>query len=154
MYNKAIKKDISFNKAQELADIFAEQDGRRPRIMVAKMGQDDQNSKIIATSYADIGFDVDIGPSFQSPTEVAKQAVENDIHILNISSLTTGHKTLVLEVIDALKAYEREDIMVIIEGVISKQDYHFLIDAGVIAIFDPKTKISEAAIKILEILIN
>lgn len=156
VYSKAIKDDKSFKKAQELADIFAEQDGRRPRIMVAKMGQDghDRGAKVIATSYADIGFDVDIAPLFQTPAEVAKQAIENDVHILGISSLAAGHKTLVPQVIEALKTYGRDDIMVIVGGIIPKQDYQFLLDAGATAVFGPGTKISEAAIKILEILID
>lgn len=156
VYSKAIKDDKSFKKAQELADVFAEQDGRRPRIMIAKMGQDghDRGAKVIATSYADIGFDVDIGPLFQTPEEVAKQAVENDVHILGVSSLAAGHKTLVPQVIEALKSYDRDDIMVIVGGVIPKQDYQFLFDAGAIAVFGPGTKISETAIKILEILID
>lgn len=156
VYSKAIRDDISFKKAQELADIFAAQDGRRPRIMVAKMGQDghDRGAKVIATSYADIGFDVDIAPLFQTPAEVAKQAVENDVHILGVSSLAAGHKTLVPQVIEALKTYGRDDIMVIVGGVIPKQDYAFLLKAGATAVFGPGTKISETAIKILEILID
>ncbi|MCL4161109.1 UNVERIFIED_CONTAM: hypothetical protein GTU68_011928, partial [Idotea baltica] len=132
VYSKEIKYDKSFKKAQELADIFAEQDGRRPRIMIAKMGQDghDRGAKVIATGYADVGFDVDIGPLFQTPQEAAKQAVENDVHILGISSLAAGHKTLVPQVIDAVKAFGRDDIMVIVGGVIPKQDYQYLFDAG------------------------
>ncbi len=156
VYSKEIKDDKSFKKAQELADIFAEQDGRRPRIMIAKMGQDghDRGAKVVATGYADVGFDVDIGPLFQTPKEAAKQAVENDVHILGVSSLAAGHKTLVPQVIKELKKYGRDDIMVIVGGVIPKQDYQFLFDAGAIAVFGPGTKISEAAIKILEILID
>ncbi|TWO32561.1 methylmalonyl-CoA mutase [Seonamhaeicola sediminis] len=156
VYSKEVKDDKSFKKAQELADIFAEQDGRRPRIMIAKMGQDghDRGAKVVATGYADVGFDVDIGPLFQTPQEAAKQAVENDVHILGISSLAAGHKTLVPQVIEELKKYGRDDIMVIVGGVIPKQDYQFLFDAGAIAVFGPGTKISEAAIKILEILID
>ena len=156
VYSKEIKDDKSFKKAQELADIFAEQDGRRPRIMIAKMGQDghDRGAKVVATGYADVGFDVDIGPLFQTPQEAAKQAVENDVHILGVSSLAAGHKTLVPHVIDALKAYGRDDIMVVVGGVIPKQDYQYLFDAGAIAVFGPGTKISDAAIKILEILID
>jgi len=156
VYSKAIENDDSFKKAQELADVFAEQDGRRPRIMIAKMGQDghDRGAKVVATGYADIGFDVDIGPLFQTPSEAAKQAVENDVHILGVSSQAAGHKTLVPQVIEALKNYERDDIMVIVGGVIPKQDYQFLFDAGAVAVFGPGTKISEAAIKILEILID
>ena len=156
VYSNEIKNDSSFNKARELADKFAEQEGRRPRIMIAKMGQDghDRGAKVVATGYADVGFDVDIGPLFQTPKEAAKQAVENDVHILGVSSLAAGHKTLVPQVIEALKAYGRDDIMVIVGGVIPKQDYQFLIDAGAIAVFGPGTKISDAAIKILEILID
>ncbi|MFK7782392.1 methylmalonyl-CoA mutase [Psychroserpens sp.] len=156
VYSKEIKDDKSFQKARELADKFAEQDGRRPRIMIAKMGQDghDRGAKVVATGYADVGFDVDIGPLFQTPQEAAKQAVENDVHILGVSSLAAGHKTLVPKVIDELKKYGREDIMVIVGGVIPKQDYQYLFDAGAIAVFGPGTKISDAAIKILEILIE
>lgn len=156
VYSKAIKDDSSFKKAQELADIFAEQDGRRPRIMIAKMGQDghDRGAKVVATGYADLGFDVDIGPLFQTPQEAAKQAVENDVHILGVSSLAAGHKTLVPAVIAELKKYGREDIKVIVGGVVPKQDYPFLLDAGAAAIFGPGTKISEAAIEILEMLLE
>ncbi len=156
VYSKEIKDDNSFKKAKELADIFAEQDGRRPRIMIAKMGQDghDRGAKVVATGYADVGFDVDIGPLFQTPTEAAKQAVENDVHVLGVSSLAAGHKTLVPKVIQELKNYGREDIMVVVGGVIPKQDYQYLFDAGAVAVFGPGTKISVAAIKILEILID
>lgn len=156
VYSKEIKHDKSFEEAKRKADIFAEQDGRRPRIMIAKMGQDghDRGAKVVATGYVDIGFDVDIGPLFQTPKEVAKQAVENDVHILGVSSLAAGHKTLVPAVIDELKSYGREDIMVIVGGVIPKQDYQFLFDTGAVAVFGPGTKISEAAIKILDILID
>ncbi|MFD2550483.1 methylmalonyl-CoA mutase [Bizionia sediminis] len=155
VYSKEIKNDASFAKAKDLADKFAEQDGRRPRIMIAKMGQDghDRGAKVVATGYADVGFDVDIGPLFQTPQEAAKQAVENDVHVLGVSSLAAGHKTLVPQVIDALKAYGREDIMVIVGGVIPKQDYQYLFDAGAVAVFGPGTKISDAAIKILDILL-
>ncbi|TYB77073.1 methylmalonyl-CoA mutase [Bizionia myxarmorum] len=155
VYSKEIKDDKSFSKAKALADKFAEQDGRRPRIMIAKMGQDghDRGAKVVATGYADVGFDVDIGPLFQTPQEAAKQAVENDVHILGVSSLAAGHKTLVPQVIEALKGYGREDIMVVVGGVIPKQDYQYLFDAGAVAVFGPGTKISEAAITILEILI-
>ncbi len=156
VYSKEIKGDKSFQKAKDLADRFAEQDGRRPRIMIAKMGQDghDRGAKVVATGYADVGFDVDIGPLFQTPQEAAKQAVENDVHILGVSSLAAGHKTLVPQVIDYLKGYGRDDIMVVVGGVIPKQDYQYLFDAGAIAVFGPGTKISDAAIKILEILID
>ncbi|MFX0555771.1 methylmalonyl-CoA mutase [Maribacter sp. CXY002] len=156
VYSREIKEDASFKRACTLANEFAEQDGRRPRIMIAKMGQDghDRGAKVVATAYADIGFDVDIGPLFQTPKEVAKQAVENDVHILGISSLAGGHKTLVPEVIEELKKYGREDIMVIVGGVIPKKDYEFLRNAGSTAVFGPGTKISEAAIQLLELLIN
>ena len=156
VYSKEIKNDNSFKEAIELADKFSLLDGRRPRILVAKMGQDghDRGAKVVATSYADLGFDVDIGPLFQTPYEAAKQAMENDVHILGISSLAGGHKTLVPEVIKELKKYQREDIMVIVGGVIPKQDYAFLKDKGVTAIFGPGTKISETAKTILTILLN
>ncbi|WP_417882137.1 methylmalonyl-CoA mutase [Xanthomarina gelatinilytica] len=156
VYSKEIKNDDSFSKAKQLADTFAEQDGRRPRIMIAKMGQDghDRGAKVVATGYADVGFDVDIGPLFQTPEEAAKQAVENDVHILGVSSLAAGHKTLVPQVIEALKKYGRDDIMVVVGGVIPKQDYQYLFDAGAVAVFGPGTKISDAAIQILEILID
>ncbi|WP_291149898.1 methylmalonyl-CoA mutase [Flavobacterium sp. UBA7680] len=156
VYSAAIKNDENFEKAKQLADAFAKQEGRRPRIMIAKMGQDghDRGAKVVATGYADVGFDVDIGPLFQTPAEAAKQAVENDVHILGVSSLAAGHKTLVPQVIEELKKHDREDIMVIVGGVIPAQDYQFLFDAGAAAVFGPGTKISEAAIKILEILID
>lgn len=156
VYSKQMKDNVSFIKARELADKFAEQDGRRPRIMIAKMGQDghDRGAKVVATGYADLGFDVDIGPLFQTPAEAAKQAMENDVHILGVSSLAAGHKTLVPQVIEELKIHGREDIMVIVGGVIPSQDYQFLFDAGAVAVFGPGTKISEAAIQLLEILID
>lgn len=139
-----------------MADQFAEKEGRRPRIMIAKMGQDghDRGAKVVATGYADIGFDVDIGPLFQTPAEAAKQAVENDVHILGVSTLAGGHKTLVPQVIEELKKLGREDIIVIVGGVIPPQDYDFLYKAGAMAIFGPGTIISEAGIKLLEILID
>lgn len=156
VYSKEIKNDESFEKAKQLADQFAKLEGRRPRIMIAKMGQDghDRGAKVVATGYADVGFDVDIGPLFQTPAEAAKQAVENDVHILGVSSLAAGHKTLVPQVIEELKKYDREDIMVIVGGVIPAQDYQYLFDSGAVAVFGPGTKISEAAIKILEVLIE
>ena len=156
VYSKAIKEDEHFKKARQLADQFAETEGRRPRIMIAKMGQDghDRGAKVVATGYADLGFDVDIGPLFQTPHEAAKQAVENDVHILGVSSLAAGHKTLVPQVIEELKKYGREDIMVIVGGVIPKQDYDFLFEAGAAAVFGPGTRISEAAIQILNILME
>ncbi|WP_299766078.1 methylmalonyl-CoA mutase [uncultured Dokdonia sp.] len=155
VYSKEIKKDPAFAKAQQLANQFAELDGRRPRIMIAKMGQDghDRGAKVVATGYADIGFDVDIGPLFQTPKEAAKQAMENDVHILGVSSLAAGHKTLVPKVIEELTKLGRPDIMVIVGGVIPQQDYQFLFDAGAVAVFGPGTKISEAAIGLLDIMI-
>lgn len=156
VYSKEIKDDSSFSKAKELANKFADLEGRRPRIMIAKMGQDghDRGAKVVATGYADVGFDVDIGPLFQTPQEAAKQAVENDVHVLGVSSLAAGHKTLVPQVIEELKKLGREDIMVIVGGVIPSADYEFLFDAGAVAVFGPGTKISDAAIQILEILID
>ena len=156
VYSSESKDNEAFQKARGLADKFAEIEGRRPRIMIAKMGQDghDRGAKVVATGYADIGFDVDIGPLFQTPAEAAKQAVENDVHILGVSSLAAGHKTLVPQVIGELKKYGREDILVIVGGVIPHQDYEFLYHAGAAAIFGPGTVISEAGIKLLEILID
>ncbi len=156
VYSKEISMDKHFLKAKELADTFAELDGRRPRIMIAKMGQDghDRGAKVISTSFADMGFDVDIGPLFQTPAEAAKQAVENDVHVLGVSSLAAGHKTLIPQVIDELKKYGREDIMVIAGGVIPQQDYDFLYKAGVSGVFGPGTVISLSAIDILEKLIE
>ena len=156
VYSLESKDDDNFRKACEMADEFARLEGRRPRIMIAKMGQDghDRGAKVVATGYADIGFDVDIGPLFQTPEEAARQAVENDVHILGVSSLAAGHKTLVPQVIEELKKLGRDDILVIVGGVIPPQDYEFLYVAGVAAIFGPGTVVSEAAIKILEILIK
>jgi methylmalonyl-CoA mutase len=156
VYSKEIKEDPLFKKAKELADKFSELEGRRPRIMIAKLGQDghDRGAKVVATGYADLGFDVDIGPLFQTPKEATKQAVENDAHILGVSSLAAGHKTLVPQVIAELKRYEREDIMVIVGGVIPAQDYQFLFDAGAVGVFGPGTKIAQAAIDMLTILID
>lgn len=156
VYSKEIKKDPSFAKARELANKFAELEGRRPRIMIAKMGQDghDRGAKVVATGYADVGFDVDIGPLFQTPKEAAQQAIENDVHILGISSLAAGHKTLVPQVIAQMKEFGREDIMVIVGGVIPAQDYQFLFDAGALAVYGPGTRISDAAIEMLNILID
>lgn len=151
VYSTEIKMDKDFQKARELSDLFASREGRRPRILVAKMGQDghDRGAKVIATSFADIGFDVDIGPLFQTPAEVAKMAVENDVHLVGVSSLAAGHKTLVPELIGELKKLGREDILVIVGGVIPQPDYGFLFDAGAAAIFGPGTKIPKAAIEIL-----
>jgi len=156
VYSSEAMEDKDFIKGQELADQFSVLDGRRPRIMVAKMGQDghDRGAKIIATSFADLGFDVDIGPLFQTPEEAAKQAIENDVHILGVSSLAAGHKTLVPQVIAELKKLEREDIMVIVGGVIPQQDYDYLFEAGAVGVFGPGTKISTAAQEILEIMIE
>ncbi len=156
VYAKGIMKNESFQEAIALADKFAKLEGRRPRILVAKMGQDghDRGAKVIATSFADMGFDVDISPLFQTPEEVAKQAIENDVHILGVSSLAAGHKTLIPAVIEELKRYERDDIMVIAGGVIPAKDYEFLYDNGVFGVFGPGTKIPEAAISILKLLIK
>jgi len=156
VYSSESKDNESFKKACEMADKFAEMEGRRPRIMIAKMGQDghDRGAKVVATGYADIGFDVDMGPLFQTPAEAARQAVENDVHVLGVSSLAAGHKTLVPQVIEELKKLGREDIMVIVGGVIPPQDYEFLYQAGAAAIFGPGSVISDCAIKMLEILIE
>ena len=156
VYSKEIKDDKLFKKATELADKFAELEGRRPRIMIAKLGQDghDRGAKVVATGYADLGFDVDIGPLFQTPQEATKQAVENDVHILGISSLAAGHKTLVPQVVAELKKYGREDIMVIVGGVIPAQDYQYLFNAGAVGVFGPGTKIAQAAIDLITILID
>ncbi len=156
VYSKEIAQDPEFLKARELADQFAAKEGRRPRIMIAKMGQDghDRGAKVVATGYADVGFDVDIGPLFQTPAEAARQAVENDVHILGVSSLAAGHKTLVPQVIAELEMLGRPDIMVIVGGVIPKKDYPFLFESGAVAVFGPGTRISLAAIKMLEILID
>jgi methylmalonyl-CoA mutase len=156
VYLSESMEDKNFTKARELAAEFARIEGRQPRIMIAKMGQDghDRGSKVISTAYADMGFDVDIGPLFQTPAEAARQAVENDVHILGVSSLAAGHKTLIPEVIQELHKLGREDIMVIAGGVIPAQDYNFLYNAGVTAIFGPGTPVSAAAIRILEILIK
>ena len=156
VYSSEIDNNEEFKKAQQLADQFEKQEGRRPRIMVAKMGQDghDRGAKVISTSFADLGFDVDIGPLFQTPEEAARQAVENDVHILGVSSLAAGHKSLVPKVMEELKKLGREDIMVIVGGVIPNQDYKFLYDHGVAAVFGPGTVIPEAAQKILKILMR
>ena len=156
IYSSESMGDKDFIKAKELADQFAELDGRRPRIMIAKMGQDghDRGAKVVSTAYADMGFDVDIGPLFQTPAEAAKQAIENDVHILGISSLAAGHKTLVPQVIDELKKLGREDILVIVGGVVPKQDYDYLFKAGAVGIFGPGTKISKAAQEILKLMIE
>ena len=156
IYSMEISNDKGFAKARKLADEFEKLEGRRPRIMIAKMGQDghDRGAKVVATAHADMGFDVDIGPLFQTPKEAAQQAVENDVHILGISSLAGGHKTLIPQVIKELKKLGRDDIMVVAGGVIPPQDYQFLYSTGVIAIFGPGTVISECGIKMLNILIE
>lgn len=156
VYSKEIKMDKDFEMARQLADKFAELDGRRPRIMIAKMGQDghDRGAKVIATSFADMGFDVDIGPLFQTPGEAAKQAVENDVHILGVSSLAAGHKTLIPQVAEELKKFDRSDIMIVAGGVIPQQDYDFLYNNGVSFVFGPGTVIAKSAIDILNKLIS
>ncbi len=156
IYSAESQEDPDFKEAKALAEQFAKKAGRKPRIMVAKMGQDghDRGAKVVATGYADLGFDVDMGPLFQTPAEAAKQAVENDVHVLGVSSLAAGHKTLVPQVIAELKKLGREDIMVIAGGVIPAQDYQYLYDAGVVAIFGPGTSVAAAGKKILEILIQ
>jgi methylmalonyl-CoA mutase len=156
VYSAESMDDTSFSQARELCDKFAKLEGRQPRIMIAKMGQDghDRGAKVVATGYADIGFDVDIGPLFQTPEEAAKQAVENDVHILGVSSLAAGHKTLVPQVMEELKKLGREDIMVICGGVIPAQDYQYLYDQGVAAIFGPGSPVSVAGKHILELLLQ
>ena len=156
VYSKEMVQNEDFEKAREASDAFAKKEGRRPRIMVAKMGQDghDRGAKVVATSFADLGFDVDMGPLFQTPKEAAKQAVENDVHILGVSSLAAGHKTLVPAVMESLKELGREDIMVIVGGVIPAQDYEFLYDQGVAGIFGPGTPIAKAAGAILHLMME
>ncbi len=152
VYASAIHQDKSFLRARELSDAFAELEGRRPRILIAKMGQDghDRGARVIATAFADIGFDVDIGPLFQTPEEAAKQAMENDVHIIGASSLAGGHKTLVPQLVETLRAQGTEDILVVAGGVIPEQDYDFLKSRGVAAVFGPGTVIAKAAIEILD----
>ncbi len=154
VYSSQTKESDAFKRAQELTDKFAKMEGRRPRVMVAKMGQDghDRGAKVVATGYADMGFDVDMGPLFQTPAEAAKQAVENDVHIFGASSLAAGHKTLLPQVIEELKKLGREDIMVVAGGVIPPQDYDFLFKAGVAAVFGPGTPVSTSAIRMMELL--
>ena len=156
VYSSVAGEDADFKKAKAMTDEFAELTGRRPRIMIAKMGQDghDRGAKVVATGYADMGFDVDMGPLFQTPEETAKQAVENDVHVVGVSSLAAGHKTLVPAVIAELKKLGREDILVYVGGVIPHQDYQFLFDAGAIAVFGPGTKVSKSAIQVMEILLQ
>ena len=156
VYSSESKNDKDFMRASKLAAQFAKQEGRQPRIMIAKMGQDghDRGAKVVATGYADCGFDVDMGPLFQTPAEAARDAVENDVHIVGVSSLAAGHKTLVPQLLDELKKLGREDIMVIVGGVIPAQDYDFLYQLGVAAIFGPGTSVSMAACQILELLMD
>jgi methylmalonyl-CoA mutase len=156
VYSKEMMQNKDFEKARELSDFFAQKEGRRPRIMVAKMGQDghDRGAKVVATSFADLGFDVDMGPLFQTPREAAKQAVENDVHILGVSSLAAGHKTLVPSVMEELKLLGRQDILVIVGGVIPAQDYEFLYNQGVAGIFGPGTPIAKAAGAILKLMMT
>ncbi len=156
MYKKEISNDPWFEKAQKAVREFAQQEGRQPRIMVAKMGQDghDRGAKVVATGYADLGFDVDVGPLFQTPEETAKQAVENDVHILGVSSLAAGHMRLVPQVIKALENLGRQDIMVIVGGVVPEDDHHALYKAGVVAIYGPGTNLSQAALELIEILMG
>ena len=156
VYSSKSKADADFAEACELTEEFARQEGRRPRIMIAKMGQDghDRGAKVCATGYADCGFDVDMGPLFQTPAEAARQAVENDVNIMGVSSLAAGHKTLIPQVIEELKRLGREDIMVIAGGVIPAQDYDFLYKAGVAAIFGPGTSVAKAACEMMKILLD
>ena len=156
VYAASMNNNEDFEKARRMADAFAEQEGRRPRIMVAKLGQDghDRGARVIATAFADLGFDVDIGPLFQTPAEAARQATENDVHILGISSLAAGHKTLVPQTIAELKKLGREDILVVVGGVIPQQDYGFLKEAGAAAVFGPGTVVARAAMELLEALMR
>ena len=155
VYSAEVKNNEEFAKAKALCEAFAKKEGRQPRIMIAKLGQDghDRGAKVVATGYADIGFDVDMGPLFQTPAEAAKQAVENDVHVVGVSSLAAGHKTLVPQIVNELKKLGREDIMVIVGGVIPPQDYDALYQAGAAAIFGPGTPVATAAIKMLELLL-
>jgi methylmalonyl-CoA mutase len=156
VYSSEVKNDANFTRARELVTEFAKKEGRQPRIMIAKLGQDghDRGAKVVATGYADVGFDVDMGPLFQTPAEAAKQAVENDVHVVGVSSLAAGHKTLVPQIIEELQRLGRPDIMVIVGGVIPPQDYQTLYDAGAIAVFGPGTSVSLASIKIMELLLQ
>ena len=156
MYKAGTKDDADFQEAKRLTDLFEKQEGRRPRIMIAKMGQDghDRGAKVCATGYADCGYDVDMGPLFQTPEEAAKQAVENDVNILGVSSLAAGHKTLIPQVIAELKKLGREDIMVTAGGVIPAQDYDFLYKAGVAAIFGPGTPVAYSAKMMMKLMLG
>ena len=154
VYSSEVKNDSEFEKAKQMVADFAKKEGRQPRIMIAKLGQDghDRGAKVVATGYADCGFDVDMGPLFQTPAEAAKQAVENDVHCVGVSSLAAGHKTLVPQIVEELKKLGREDIIVVVGGVIPAQDYDALYQAGAAAIFGPGTPIAFAAIKLIELL--
>ena len=156
VYSSSMKQDSDFEKAKAMCAEFAKKEGRQPRIMIAKLGQDghDRGAKVVATGYADVGFDVDMGPLFQTPAEAAKQAVENDVHIVGVSSLAAGHLTLVPQIIEELKKLGREDIIVVVGGVIPHQDYDELYRDGAAAIFGPGTPIAKSAIKMLEILME
>ncbi|MDD2490618.1 MAG: methylmalonyl-CoA mutase [Bacteroidales bacterium] len=156
VYSSEVKNDSEFEKAKRLVTEFAKKEGRQPRIMIAKLGQDghDRGAKVVATGYADCGFDVDMGPLFQTPEEAAKQAVENDVHVVGVSSLAAGHKTLVPQIVNELKKLGREDIMVIVGGVIPAQDYDALYKAGAVAIFGPGTSVSAASVKLMELLLQ
>ena len=156
MYSSESKNDKDFEVACQLTEEFAQKEGRRPRVFIAKMGQDghDRGAKVVATGYADCGFDVDMGPLFQTPAEAAREAVENDVHVVGVSSLAAGHKTLVPQLIEELKKLGREDIMVIAGGVIPAQDYDFLYQAGVAAIFGPGTSVAKAAVEMMKILLD
>jgi methylmalonyl-CoA mutase len=156
VYSSETKNDAEFTRACQLTEEFAKKNGRRPRIMIAKMGQDghDRGAKVCATGYADCGFDVDMGPLFQTPEESAREAVENDVNVLGVSSLAAGHKTLIPQVIEELKKLGREDIMVIAGGVIPAQDYDFLYQAGVAAIFGPGTSVAKSACEMMKILLD
>ena len=156
VYSSEVKNDSDFEKAKRLVAEFAKKEGRQPRIMIAKLGQDghDRGAKVVATGYADVGFDVDMGPLFQTPEEAAKQAVENDVHVVGVSSLAAGHKTLVPQIVGELKKLGREDIMVIVGGVIPAQDYDALYKAGAVAIFGPGTSVSAASVKLMELLLK
>jgi methylmalonyl-CoA mutase len=156
VYSSESQTDPEFQKAHKMAEEFGKAEGRRPRILIAKMGQDghDRGAKVIATAFADLGFDVDVGPLFQTPVEAARMAVENDVHVLGVSSLAAGHKTLVPEVISELRKFGREDILVVVGGVIPPQDYDFLEKAGVSAVFGPGTVIPVCAQRILHALMG
>ena len=156
VYSSESKKDSDFARACSLTEEFAKKEGRRPRVMIAKMGQDghDRGAKVVATGYADCGFDVDMGPLFQTPEEAAREAVENDVHAVGVSSLAAGHKTLIPQIIGELKKLGREDILVFAGGVIPAQDYDFLYRAGVVAIFGPGTSVAKSACKVMELLLE